>query len=410
MAPMLTTNGRPILLVVAAAAIIALLSMGIRASIPLYQVPMLADVGWGRTEFALALAVQQLLWGAFSPVFGGIADKVGPGRVLAFGGLLYAVGMALMAFSTDPLTFTVTAGLIVGTAQSAAGMGIALGAVGRMVPEARRSWAFGIVTMGSSAGMLVVLPIGQVFLEAFGWAMGFVALGCLALVMVPLAWPLSGRPQGPTVGAVANLTIGQALREAFRHRSYLLLVAGFFVCGFHVSFIGTHLPAYVADLGLPPATGAGALMTIGVVNILGAYLAGVLGGRFHKARMLSLMYLSRAVFISAMLLAPKSELTIYIFAAGMGLFWLSTVPLTSGLVAMMFGTQYMSMLFGFVFFGHQVGSFLGVYLGGLLFDQTGSYDVVWWIAAALGIFAALIHLPISDRSAQRPVASRAPAE
>jgi predicted MFS family arabinose efflux permease len=398
---MLTTNGRPVVLVVAAAAIIAMLSMGLRAAIPLYQVPMLTEVGWGRTEFALALALQQLLWGAFSPVFGGIADKIGPGRVLAFGGLLYSAGLALMAFSTDPTTFTITAGLMVGTAQAAAGMGIAIGSVGRMVPEERRSWAFGLVTMGSSAGMLVILPVGQVFLEAFGWSMGFVAMACLALVMVPLAFPLSGRPAGPSVGAVANMTVGQALREAFRHRSYLLLVLGFFVCGFHVSFIGTHLPAYISDLGLPPATGAAALMTIGVVNVISAYTAGVLGGRFSKTKMLSLMYLSRAVFITGMMLAPKTELTIYIFAFGLGLFWLSTVPLTSGLVAVMFGTQYMTMLFGFVFFSHQVGSFLGVYLGGLLFDQTGSYDVVWWMGVGLGLFAALVHLPISEKPVQR---------
>ncbi|HKK30696.1 MAG TPA: MFS transporter, partial [Alphaproteobacteria bacterium] len=353
--------------------------------------------------FALSLAVQQLLWGAFSPLFGGFADKFGPGRILALGGFLYAAGLALMAFSTDPLSFTLTAGLMVGTAQAAAGMSIALGAVGRMVPEERRSWAFGIVTMGSSAGMLVILPIGQAFLEVFGWSMGFVAMACLALVMIPLAFPLSGKPAGPTVGAIANLTVGQALREAFRHRSYLLLVAGFFVCGFHVSFIGTHLPAYVTDLGLPPETGAGALMTIGVVNIFGAYIAGILGGRYSKALMLSGMYLARAVFIAAMLFAPPTQLTIYLFAAAMGLFWLSTVPLTSGLVAVMFGTQYMTMLFGFVFFSHQVGSFLGVYLGGLLFDQTGSYEVVWWIGAALGVAAALIHLPIRETPVARPL-------
>lgn len=397
----LTSNGRPVVLAVAAAAIIALLSMGLRAAIPLYQVPMLADVGWGRTEFALALAIQQLLWGAFSPVFGGFADKYGAGKVLAFGGLLYSAGLALMAFSTDPLTFNITAGLMVGSAQAAAGMGIALGSVGRMVPEEKRSWAFGIVTMGSSAGMLVILPVGQVFLEVFGWSMGFVAMACMAVIMIPLAVPLSGKPKGPTMGEVANLTIGQALREAFQHRSYLLLVSGFFVCGFHVSFIGTHLPAYVSDLGLPPETGAGALMTIGIVNVISAYVAGVLGGKYSKAKMLSLMYLSRAIFITAMMFAPKTELTIYVFAIGLGLFWLSTVPLTSGLVAVMFGTQYMTMLFGFVFFGHQVGSFLGVYLGGLLFDMTGSYDMVWWMGAALGLLAAFIHLPIVEKPVDR---------
>ena len=403
---MLATNGPPILLVVGAAALLALLSMGIRASIPLYQVPMLADVGWeGRSAFAMAIAIQNLMWGILGPVFGGLADKFGPARVLMFGAALSAAGLALMAFSTDPLSFTITAGLIAGSGQAAAGMGIALGAVGRMVPAERRSWAFGIVTMGSSAGFLVILPVGQIFLESFGWSMGVLALGLLACLMIPLAYPMSGKATGPTVGAAANLTIGGALREAFQHRSYILLITGFFVCGFHVAFIGTHLPAYITDLGLEAKVGAIALMLIGIVNILGAYISGVLGDRISKPWLLSAIYIGRAFVIAGMLLAPASEWTIYAFSAGMGLLWLSTVPLTSALVGVMFGTQYMTMLMGFVFFSHQVGSFLGVYLGGLLFDVTGSYTIVWWIGAGLGIFAAIVHIPISEK----PVVREAPA-
>tara|TARA_R110002073_G_scaffold81492_7_gene195399 strand:+ start:1542 stop:2726 length:1185 start_codon:yes stop_codon:yes gene_type:complete len=387
------------MLVVAAAAMVTLLSMGIRAAIPLYQVPMLADVGWGRTEFALAIAVQNLMWGLFAPVFGGFADKFGPAKVIFVGALMYAGGLALMSISTDPLTFTLSGGLLVGMAQAGAGQSIALGAVARFVPDERRTWALGVATMGGSAGMLVVLPIAQTFLEAYGWSLAYLALGGVALVMLLAVLPLSGKVAGPTIGAVANLTIGQALRQAFKHKSYVLLMTGFFVCGFHVAFIAVHLPAYVTDLGLPDGTGARALMLIGLVNMLGAYLSGVLGSRMPKPKLLSYIYIGRFLAIVGLMLAPVSEYSIYAFSIAMGLFWLSTVPITGAIVASMFGTQYMSMLFGFVFLGHQLGSFSGVYLGGLLFDATGSYDVVWWMAAGLGVFAALIHWPIKDARA-----------
>jgi predicted MFS family arabinose efflux permease len=394
------SNGWPILVVVAAAALAVLIANGIRVSIPLYQVPMLSDVGWGRTEFGFAIAVQALMVGLFAPVFGGLADKFGPSRVIVAGALLYAAGLALMSVSTAPVTFTVTAGLMVGMAQAGCGQAIAMGAVAQLVPEERRSWALGIAVMGGSAGMLIILPVAQMFLETFGWSSGYLMLGLLTLVILLAAIPLSGRRKdSPTVAAVANLTVRQALQQAFHHRSYVLLIIGFFVCGFHVSFIGTHLPAYVSDLGLPEGTGAQALMLVGIVNLLGAYLAGVLGGKMDKPRLLTFIYIGRFLAISGLMLAPTSELTIYAFCAFMGLFWLSTVPLTGAVVASMFGTQYMSMLFGFVFLGHQVGAFSGVYLGGLLFDLTGSYDVVWWMGAALGIFAAMIHWPISQAKA-----------
>ncbi|MEL0003297.1 MAG: MFS transporter [Rhodospirillales bacterium] len=394
------SNGWPILVVVAAAALAVLIANGIRVSIPLYQVPMLSDVGWGRTEFGFAIAVQALMVGLFAPVFGGLADKFGPSRVIVAGALLYAAGLALMSVSTAPVTFTLTAGLMVGMAQAGCGQAIAMGAVAQLVPEERRSWALGIAVMGGSAGMLIILPVAQMFLETFGWSSGYLMLGLLTLVILLAAIPLSGRRKDSlTVAAVANLTVRQALQQAFHHRSYVLLIIGFFVCGFHVSFIGTHLPAYVSDLGLPEGTGAHALMLVGIVNLLGAYLAGVLGGKMNKPRLLTFIYIGRFLAISGLMLAPTSELTIYAFCAFMGLFWLSTVPLTGAVVASMFGTQYMSMLFGFVFLGHQVGAFSGVYLGGLLFDLTGSYDVVWWMGAALGIFAAIIHWPISEAKA-----------
>jgi len=394
------TNGWPILVVVGAAALAVLIANGIRVSIPLYQVPMLSDVGWGRAEFGLAIAVQALMVGVFAPIFGGLADKFGPSRVIVGGALLYALGLILMSLSSDPVSFTLTAGLMVGMAQAGCGQAIAMGAVAQLVPEERRSWALGVAVMGGSAGMLLILPVAQFFLETFGWSGGYLMLGLLTSVVLLAAVPLSGRRQDSlTIAAVANLTVRQALKQAFRHRSYVLLIVGFFVCGFHVSFIGTHLPAYVSDLGLREGTGAHALMLVGVVNILGAYLAGVLGGKTDKPRLLTFIYIGRFFAISGLMLAPVSEITIYVFCAFMGLFWLSTVPLTGAVVASMFGTQYMSMLFGFVFLGHQVGAFTGVYLGGLVFDYTGSYDVVWWMGAVLGIFAAIIHWPISEAKA-----------
>jgi predicted MFS family arabinose efflux permease len=393
-------NGYPVLLVVAAASIAVLIANGIRVAIPLYQVPMLTDVGWGRTEFGLAIAIQALMVGLCAPLFGGFADKFGSALVIVVGTLLYAGGLALMAVSTDPLSFTLSGGVLVGMAQAGCGQSIAIGAVAKLVPEERRTWALGIAVMGGSVGMLVILPIAQVFLETYGWSMGYVALGLVSLLILFAAIFLRGQPKGgPTVAAVADLTIGEALRQAFKHRSYVLLMIGFFVCGFHVAFIGTHLPAYVSDLGLPEGTGAQALMLVGIVNVLGAYLAGVLGSRIFRPRLLAFIYIGRFFAISGLMLAPPSEITIYAFCAFMGLFWLSTVPITGSLVASMFGTQYMSMLFGFVFLGHQMGAFAGVYLGGLLFDMTGSYDVVWWMGAALGLFAAAVHWPISDAKA-----------
>ncbi len=393
-------NGMPILMVVGAAALAVLIANGIRVSIPLYQVPMLADVGWGRTEFGFAIAVQALMVGLCAPLFGGFADKFGSALVIVVGTLLYAGGLALMAVSTDPVSFTLSGGLLVGMAQAGCGQSIAMGAVAKLVPEERRTWALGIAVMGGSAGMLVILPLAQFFLESYGWAEGFIALGLLSLVILIASVFLRGQPVGgPSTAAVANLTIGEALRQAFKHRSYVLLMIGFFVCGFHVSFIGTHLPAYVSDLGLPEGTGAHALMLVGIVNILGAYLAGVLGSRTYRPRLLAFIYVGRFVAITSLMLAPPSEITVYAFCAAMGLFWLSTVPITGSLVASMFGTQYMSMLFGFVFLGHQLGAFAGVYLGGLLFDMTGSYDVVWWMGAGLGLFAAAVHWPISDTQA-----------
>ena len=253
--------------------------------------------------------------------------------------------------------------------------------------------------MGGSAGIVVTIPIAQYVLNQFGWSDGYVVLALLPLLLIMVAYVLAGKSQGPTIGAVAEMTARQAIRCAFGHRSFVLLVTGFFVCGYHVAFIGTHMPAYVSDIGLSAETGAAALTLMGAVNILGAYLAGVLGSRMHRAKLLSYIYIGRAITIAWLMIGPPEDWSIYIFSIAMGLFWLSVVPITASLVASMFGTQYMSMLFGFVFVGHQVGSFTGVYLGGYLFDVLGSYDIVWWGGAALGLIAAAIHWPISDKPA-----------
>ncbi len=392
-------NGFPILAVVAAAAMVTMISMGLRAAIPLFQVPMLADVEFGRTDYGFALGVQQLAWGLFAPFFGFVADRFGPAKVIVFGSIVYAAGLASMAVSLDAYSFTMTAGLLVGMGQAGAGQAIAMGAVARLVPEERRTWALGIATMGGSAGIVVTIPIAQYVLNQFGWSDGYVVLALLPLLLIMVAYVLAGKSQGPTIGAVAEMTARQAIRCAFGHRSFVLLVTGFFVCGYHVAFIGTHMPAYVSDIGLSAETGAAALTLMGAVNILGAYLAGVLGSRMHRAKLLSYIYIGRAITIAWLMIGPPEDWSIYIFSIAMGLFWLSVVPIPASLVASMFGTQYMSMLFGFVFVGHQVGSFTGVYLGGYLFDVLGSYDIVWWGGAALGLVAAAIHWPISDKPA-----------
>ncbi|MBT4486518.1 MAG: MFS transporter, partial [Rhodospirillaceae bacterium] len=276
-------------------------------------------------------------------------------------------------------------------------------ALGRIVPERQRTLAFGITTAAGSMGQFLLVPLGQQFMEAYGWATALILLAVIVALIIPLSTAMRGR--AVEVATTAKQSMGEALREAGQHSGYLYLTAGFFVCGFHVAFIGTHLPAYITDRGLPAEIGAWSLATVGLFNVFGAILAGILGNRFQKKNLLSLIYLARAVIITLFVLMPISSTTVLLFSAAIGLTWLSTVPLTSGIVAQVFGPRYMATLFGFVFLSHQFGSFLGVWLGGYLFDQIGSYDVVWWLGVALGLFAALIHLPINERPAARLVAA-----
>ncbi len=396
-------QSRKMWVLVAIGGLIALLGLGIRANFGLFLAPMSAELGWGREVFALAIAIQNLMWGLGQPLAGMVADRFGTARVLALGGLLYGLGVYGMAQASSPSALYMTGGLLVGLGMSAASFSLVLAALGRMVPERHRTLAFGITTAAGSMGQFLLVPLGQKFMEAYGWSTALIFLAVIVALIIPLSTAMRGRAE-EAAGAMKQ-SMGEALREAGQHSGYLYLTAGFFVCGFHVAFIATHLPAYITDRGLSAEIGAWSLATVGLFNVFGAIMAGVLGNHFQKKNLLSLIYLSRAVIIALFVLLPISPTTVLLFSAAIGLTWLSTVPLTGGIVAQVFGPRYMATLFGFVFLSHQFGSFLGVWLGGYLFDHTGSYDIVWWLGVALGLFAALVHLPINERPAARLAAA-----
>jgi predicted MFS family arabinose efflux permease len=374
---------RPALIALACGSFIVLLSFGIRSSFGLFLQPMSLDLGWGREVFALALALQNLIWGLAQP----------------FAGVLYVLGVYLMASSTTPEALYLSAGLLIGLGLSGTGFGVVLAAVGRSVAPERRSAALGITTALGSLGQFVMPPIGQAFLQTYGWSTAFVLLAVGSLGMIVAAAGMRGRSASGGIGDTQSLQ--QALAEAGGHRGYLLLVAGFFVCGWHVAFIAVHLPAYLADGGLSTGTAAWALALIGLFNVIGSYAAGILGGRLSKKYCLSFLYTARSILILVFILLPLTTASALIFSAIIGLLWLSTVPLTSGLVAQIFGARYMGTLFGIVFLSHQVGSFLGVWLGGVLYDAYGTYAPIWWISIALGLIAALLHWPIDEREVAR---------
>lgn len=387
-------------LALAAGAVILTLAMGIRQSFGLFLGPVCLSLSVGREAFGLALAVQNLLWGAAQPFAGALADRFGSGKVLIAGALAYAGGLAVMG-SADSLTeLHLGGGFLIGIALSCVSFSVVLGAIGRAVPAERRSSALGIASAGGSFGQFVMAPLGQELIEALGWQGAFFAMAAAALAIAPLAVVLArSDPQRhrPAASAARGPGLAGSLGEAGRHRGYWLLTTGFFVCGFQVVFIGVHLPAYLADLGMPPSLAAQALALIGFFNIIGTWGCGVLGATRSKKRLLAGLYLTRSVVIALFLAAPKTEASVLVFAAAIGLLWLGTVPLTSGLVGQIFGVSYLSTLFGIVFFGHQVGSFLGAWLGGRVFEATGSYDPIWYGAIVLGVAAAALHLPIIER-------------
>ena len=382
-------------------AMIVTLSMGIRHGFGLWLQPITQEQGWSRQAFSLAIAIQNLSWGVIGVFAGMLADKLGAFRVLLAGAVLYALGLAGMAFSPTPLMFALTAGVLIGAAQAGTTYAVIYGVIGRQIPADKRSWAMGVAAAAGSFGQFLMVPVEGQLIARLGWQTALLVLAAMVLIIVPLAFGLR-EPQHEATGVHRSQTITQAAREAFGYPSFVLLTAGYFVCGFQVVFIGVHMPSYLRDKGLSPEVASYALALIGLFNVFGTYIAGSLGARLAKRKLLAAIYLSRAAAIALFLIVPISPLTVYVFASVMGFLWLSTVPLTSGIVAQIFGVAHLSMLGGIVFLSHQVGSFLGVWLGGYLYDRTGSYDLVWYIAIALGVCAALINLPVKENAIVRP--------
>jgi predicted MFS family arabinose efflux permease len=382
-----------------------MLGMGVRQTMGLFLPPMTVAHGWTRDEFALAIALQNLLWGAFVPFAGAIADRFGAGRVLVASAAAYVAGLILMALSSTPLALDFSAGLMIGLALSGTTFGVVMGVVAKVAPPEKRSVALGIAGAGGSFGQFAMVPVGQALISGIGWYAALFALAAIAALIVPLAAGLVGRHSHGAHAAHHDQTAGEAFGEAFGQRSFHFLFWSYFVCGVHTAFIALHLPSYVQDAGLSPAVGMTALALIGFGNVFGSYGSGWLGGRLSKKWILTWIYGLRSLVILALLVAPKTPLTLYLFAFTMGLLWLSTVPLTNALVAQIFGLKHVSMLSGAVFFGHQIGGFLGAWLGGVIFTRQGSYDLAWWISIALGIFAAIVCAPINEK----PIARAAPA-
>ncbi|MBC3933902.1 MFS transporter [Undibacterium rugosum] len=384
-----------------ASGVVLTLAMGIRHGFGFWLQPISQAHGWTRETYSMALAVQNLLWGAFGPLAGIAIDRFGTHRVVIFGALCYAAGLLWMAIIDQAWLFIAGSGILLGLALACTAFGAVSGIIGRTAPLEKRSWAFGISSAASSFGQFAMMPVEQQLIHHTSWQSAFFILSAvLLLLMIPMAWQL--RDPAPVASEGPQQSIRQAIREALYYRPFQLLVAGYFVCGFQVVFIGVHMPAYLKDRGImDPNVAVSALALIGLFNIFGSYYAGKLGGLFPKRYLLSSIYLSRSIVIALFLLAPLSAYSVYIFAAAMGFLWLSTVPLTNGVVASIFGVRYLSMLSGFVFFSHQVGSFLGVWLGGYLYTLNGNYNVVWGIALMLGIFAALVNLPINEAALKR---------
>lgn len=409
-------NLRRAIIVLACAGVILLVGNGIRASFGLFLVPMTTDLGWSRESFSLALALQNFVWGAAQPFAGALADKLGDRRVIAVSVGLYAAGLFLVSFASSPLDFAVNGGVLIGIAMSGTGIPIMLSVVGRSVPESRRSLFLGLAGSAGALGQATVVHGVQFLIGSGGWGWALLMLSVASAALIPLAAAFAGRmrrqlesaagasaaPDAPASAPssaaplIEERSMGRAIRSASRNDGFWYLSGGFFVCGFHVVFIQTHLPAFIEDAGLSSNLAAVSISLIAIGNILGSIIAGVLGERYRKRTVLSGLYFGRSVVIAAFVLSPVSEVSVLVFSFTIGLLWLSTVPLTTALVAQLFGIRYLATLFGLVFFGHQLGSFLGAWLGGYVYDAAGSYDIVWWLAVALGLVAAALHWPIRE--------------
>lgn len=384
--------------VLIASGVVLTLAMGVRHGLGFWLQPISQAHGWTRETYSLAMAMQNLMWGAFGPFAGMAADRFGTMRVVIFGAVSYMLGLVWMALVSNPTLFIAGTGLLIGLGLACTAFGAISGIIGRSASPQQRSWAFGLSSAAGSFGQFLMMPVEQHLISAVGWQNAFFALAALVLLaMIPMAFYL--REPAVVHGAGPQQSIRAALKEALANRSFLYLMVGYFVCGFQVVFIAVHLPAYLKDKGLiDPNVAVVALALIGLFNIFGSYYAGKLGGRLPKRYLLASIYLSRSVIIGLFLLAPLSSWSVYVFSAAMGLIWLSTVPLTNGIIAGVFGVRHLSMLAGLVFFAHQVGSFLGVWLGGFLYARQGNYDTVWIITIGLGVLAALINLPLDERN------------
>jgi MFS family permease len=388
--------------VLACGAAIVTLSMGIRHGFGLWMQPLTQARDWPRETYALAIAIQNISWGVAGIFAGMVADRFGAFRVLVLGALIYALGLVGMAHADTPLLLMLSTGVMLGVAQAGTTYAVVYGVVGRNVPTERRSWAMGMTAAAGSFGQFLMVPIEGHLISTLGWQEALGVLGMAALLIAPLAWGLrEPHLASNQASAPREQSIFQALKEAFGYRSFQLLMAGYFVCGFQVVFIGVHMPSYLKDHGLSPQVASYALALIGLFNVIGTYAAGALGQHFEKRFILAFIYFARAVVIAIFLWAPLSPASVYVFSAVMGVLWLSTVPPTNAAIAQIFGVAHLSMLSGFVFLSHQIGSFLGVWLGGFMYDRTGSYDLVWYIAIALGVFAGLVNLPVKEAAIER---------
>jgi MFS family permease len=399
------SNWRTPAMVLFCGGMILTVALGVRHNFGLYLQPMTADLGIGREAFAFAIAIQNLLYGISQPITGLIADKFGTARVLVGGALLYALGLYLMSVSTTGMALTLSAGLLIGASLGCSGFSIVFGVIGRAFPPEKRSVALGIAGAAGSFGQFAMLPYGQWLINQVGWHQALVILALTVLVIIPLSGALVEDKQAQTA-SLHKQSASEALREAAGHRGYLLLCLGYTVCGFQLLFIAVHFPAYLVDQKMTPETGMLGLALIGFFNMIGSYLWGWLGGRHTKKYLLSLLYFLRSVAIAVFIMLPLTPATVYLFASVIGFLWLGTVPLTGGLIAHVFGVRYLSTLTGIAFLFHQVGSFAGVWIGGYVFDATGSYMVMWLLTIGMGIVAALLNLPIDDRQIERPAAPR----
>ena len=397
----------PLIVLIIAGCLIAAVTNGIRTSLGLFTLPMTSDLGISRETWGMAMAIQNLAWGIAQPFAGGLADRYGTARVLIVGLIIYAAGIALMVVSPTGTVLNLSAGVLTGVGIATSSFSIVMAAFGRNVPQQKRSLIFGVATAASSFGQFVFAPIGQAFISNFGWQSALIYFAAILIMVIPLTYAMRGRAENANSPGQANLPFAQVLSRAWSHGSYRLLVIGFFVCGFHIAFINVHMPAYLVQCGLPPEVGSWSIAVIGLFNIVGSLLSGYLGGRLPKQLLLASIYFTRAIAIGLFVLLPVTELSAYVFAATIGLLWLSTVPPTAGLVSAFFGARYMGMLYGVAFLSHQVGSFIGVWLGGFVYDQTGSYSIVWYLGILLGLGSAIVHLPIRDGRAPnfQPVAA-----